>query len=43
MAWQPDDAQLRMLAGYLRDSLSGRDANAYKYATMVSSTWIYIG
>ena len=36
MAWQPDENQLRQLAGYLRDTLSGRDQNAQKYATMVS-------
>ena len=37
MAWQPDETQLRQLAGYLRDSLSGRDQNAQKYATLVST------
>ena len=37
MAWQPDETQLRQLAGYLRDSLSGRDQNAQKYATLVSN------
>ena len=35
MAWQPDQEQLRQLVGYLRDSLSGHDQNAQKYATMV--------
>ncbi|MCJ1327735.1 hypothetical protein MMC10_004409 [Thelotrema lepadinum] len=37
MAWQPDETQLRQLAGYLRDSLSGRDQNAQKYATLMLS------
>ena len=36
MAWQPDQQQLSQLVGYLRDSLSGHDQNAQKYATMVS-------
>jgi len=35
MAWQPDQEQLRQLVGYLRDSLSGHDQNAQKYATLV--------
>ena len=35
MGWQPDQEQLRQLVGYLRDSLSGHDQNAQKYATMV--------
>lgn len=36
MAWQPDETQMRQLAGYLRDALDGRDQNAQKYATVVS-------
>lgn len=35
MAWQPQQEPLRQLAGYLRDSLSGHNQNAQKYATMV--------
>lgn len=38
MAWQPDEGQLRQLAIYLRDSLSGQDPNAQKYATLVGAT-----
>ncbi|KAL9116931.1 MAG: hypothetical protein Q9187_006536, partial [Circinaria calcarea] len=37
MVWQPDQEQLRQLVGYLRDSLSGHDQNAQKYATMMLS------
>ena len=36
MAWHPDEGQLKQLVGYLRDSLSGHDQNAQKYATIVS-------
>ncbi|KAI9796459.1 MAG: hypothetical protein M1835_003985 [Candelina submexicana] len=35
MAWQPQEEPLRQLAGYLRDSLSGHDRNAQKYATLM--------
>ena len=35
MAWQPDTEQVKQLAGFLRDSLQGRDQNAQNYATMV--------
>ena len=35
MAWNPDQGQLRQLVGYLRDSLSGHNQNAQKYATLV--------
>lgn len=35
MAWQPQQEPLRQLAGYLKDSLSGHNHNAQKYATMV--------
>ena len=38
MAWQPDQGQLKQLVGFLRDSLSGYDQNAQKYATLVSAT-----
>ncbi|KAI9831013.1 MAG: hypothetical protein M1819_005251 [Sarea resinae] len=33
MAWQPQEEQLRQLAGFLRDSLSSHDQNAQKHAT----------
>jgi hypothetical protein len=36
MAWQPEDGQLRQLAGYLKDSLSGHNPVAQKNATSVS-------
>ncbi|MCJ1475464.1 hypothetical protein MMC13_004126 [Lambiella insularis] len=35
--WVPDQGQLRQLVGFLRDSLSGHDQNAQKYATMMLS------
>jgi hypothetical protein len=36
MAWQPLEEPIRQLSGYLKDSLSGHDQNAQKYATQVS-------
>ena len=39
MAWQPDPGQAKELAGYLRDSLDGRNPNAQKNATMVRISW----
>ena len=38
MSWTPDQAQLKQLAGFLRDSLSGRDQNAQKHASQVLSS-----
>ncbi|KAL8833358.1 MAG: hypothetical protein Q9170_004311 [Blastenia crenularia] len=35
MAWQPDEAPLQELVGYLKDALSGHDQNAQRYATMM--------
>lgn len=35
IGWQPDTDPLKQLVGYLKDTLSGRDQNAQKYATMV--------
>ena len=37
MAAQPDLEQSKQLAGYLRDSLNGRDPNAQRNATLVSN------
>ena len=36
MEWLADPEQAKQLAGYLRDSLNGRDPNAQRNATMVS-------
>ena len=43
MVWEPDQAQLRLLAGFLKDSLNGRDPNAQKNATLVSVTTVPVG
>jgi hypothetical protein len=49
MAWQPEDGQLRQLAGYLKDSLSGHNPVAQKNASSVSwnplllSNWAFAG
>ena len=37
MAWQPEEEQLRQLAGFLKDSLSGHNPVAQKHASSVSS------
>ncbi len=34
--WEPEAEQLRQLAQYLKDSLSGHDQNAQKKAEVVS-------
>ena len=41
MAWQPDEAQLKQLVGYLKDALSGQDQNAQRQATLVSLSVIH--